>query len=284
MVQLRPGDPALDSRPTAAAGDYLVRVTSLVTRTPGKEALEAFGWGAAPRTETLGGVAGLGVHLEVVATTTEAARRFVALCAFQAGFDTGAPALLRDAIATSDPALPRDPHGVGPPTDCLTVELPSLAGRFPDARFVEPGQLTLPLRAGATKITRLEGAVVVDPTTKVQELHVTGDSQGQTVAMEDLRVTVKEWQTGPGTLTVALQWPAPPGRHVLAEDFALVLTDGKEVTASSGSSGNLEANLRFALPPGSAPAAYLRTRLLTKSRLYADLQRLPFVLENLPLP
>jgi hypothetical protein len=288
-IQLHPGDPKVDGRPTCVLDDYTLRVTR-VTTTQSRET--EFHWGTAspsrpdPSNQ-------LGITIDITPHSDEAARLY-------AGIRAG-------VRAVPNVGKPLEPDRRMGPSYVYGVQ------RGPwDTGTLQPAQLSLPMPdPAATMLTRLEGELVQFSEVKVTEIKIPADGgagpagspEGKTFTKDDVRATVTVWRRQGTELQVTIEAEAPPLPH--KDDMAwyprdwqtgaLIGADGRLAgMPSSGSSGvgKIQMGLQFSLQPmgptaeGAAqpapivPAALLLTFYRTGS---AD-KVLPFVFENIALP
>ena len=288
-IQLRPGDPKVDGRPTCVLDGYTLRVTR-VTIAQSRDA--EFHWGTAspsrpdPSNQ-------FGITIDITPHSDAAARLY-------AGIRAG-------VRAVPNVGTPLEPDRRMGPSYVYGVQ------RGPwDTGILQPVQLSLPLPdPAATILTRLEGELVRFSEVKVTELKIPADGgagpagspEGKTFTKDDVRATVTVWRRQGTDLQVTIEAEAPPLPH--KDDMAwyprdwqtgaLIGADGRRAAMpSSGSSGNgkIQMGLQFSLQPmgptpeGAAqpapivPAALLLTFYRTGS---AD-KILPFVIENIALP
>jgi hypothetical protein len=273
LIDLLPGDWAVDGRPSGVAGDYTVRITFISV---GVNRQSTFHLGA-PEPVTTRTNRFVYLKLMVNAQTAEAGRLLAGVSqTYTVTPDQGAP----------------EKYGENNPAGSYAAFTPGWGNEA--VRFTQLSPDFLP---GATKQIRLEGRLALFSTVKATEVHVAPASAGQTVTQEDVSVTVQSWKPEAGHLVVRstvsapslTHKPAPGGEWVTA---AIVQKDGREVAGrtgyvgSSGKDRNLYCGFGGAggaegADPDPATIDYLR--LIFYRAGDAD-KSVPFVLENIPLP
>lgn len=285
-ISLRPGDPTLDSRPTVEAGDYLLRVVTVSIQS-GRNL--NFRWGeAAPAPAQV--YKSTQIRVEATAKTVDASRAL-------AGINSKVKGL-------PDKGDPMEVGGQGPTGYIMPF------WDYGGDRSGMSRQTSINLPAppeGATKLTRLEGNLMLYSTVKVTEVRVSPDSEGQVFKQDDVTATVTSWKLDQGNLQVGMTIQAPalpvpdntPRYGNLGPVAALVTKDGKEMRAMGSGGGGPDTwkvtyNFRMTAPPPPGPRAanqpvppepveidYLRVTLV---RTGAADKTLPFVFTDLPLP
>jgi hypothetical protein len=294
-VQLRDGNPDIDSRPTVVLQDYVVCVRSTsvsINRT------YQMGWGM-----TLPDAPGVSESFQI---SLDVAARAPAADLCLAGIDG-------NATATTDKgtALERDKRFGGGDADYyMPIQRnggPMSMGRMPGQQYL---QFALP-PAGVHTITRLEGALRLYSVIKTTELKIPAESEGQTIKDDDVSLTVKSWKKDNQGAAVTLEGELPqlphktPGRGMYGPGFqtavVLVGKDGGKLYGYAnmeyGGEETPKVKLQCHFGPGNggyvimggpprpdAPPFEPDYMLLTINR-YGDAdKRVPFVLENIPVP
>ena len=317
-IELREGDPTVDSRPAAEAGDYTIRVTGAQVQVSRSYTM---GWGLAlpdaPRVNEY-----LNLNVDISAKTPEAER-------FLAGIE-------RKVTATTDKGTLLTPamREGGPEMDGAfnPIQRNEGMGRgYGPAMYIQPLQLPVPPN-GVRKLAKVEGTLRLFSQVKTTEVKLKPVAEGQTATTEDVTATLKSWKQE-GDLcraTVDLNCPPlakGPNRGYFQGDrraVILVAKDGRRCGAnSSGESGGngvttltLQFNPRSnrgrgmvldgpgmgpvppppPAAPGAAPAvpatpgaaaapAFEPDYILITVTRYGDTDKtVPFVLENVPVP
>ena len=287
-INLRPGDMKLDSRPAVAVGDYVIRVTAVGTNVNRQLILR---WG-----EEVPGAPELNrsmyLRLQVAAKSPETGR----------------------LLAGTSPTCTATPDQ-GDPMEIGKNNQPGYYQPFQDyggERMTRFGQIILPFPPeGATKLTRLDGALVLFSTVKVTEVRLPPHSDGQTFTQDDVSVAVQSWKPEQGSLVinVVAQAPSLPRDNNRYPNYGndwqtavMVMKDGREVRAQNsggyygGGGEDMKLLYRFPLTQpdrlgvgaaGPAPGGvtneidYLRLTFYRGGQ--AD-KTVPFVIENVPLP
>ncbi len=288
-ITLRPGDPAVDGRPTCVLDDYILRVTRVVAA----QSREAdFRWGSASA-EKPALASYLQITLQVTPRSPEAALRL-------AGVQTEARAVANAGDPIQSEAhmprgffspMQRDPWGGG---------------------GIQPTQISLPLPdPAATVLTRLEGSLTCFSEVKVTEIKIPPDSgggpggspEGKTFTEDDVKATVKTWKLEGTSLRVEIDAECPPLPHEpsqfwLPRDWLkadLLGADGRQAgLSSSGYSGvgKIKMQFQFGLQPlvqtpegtPQPPPIVPDVLVVTFYRTGPADKIVPFVIENIPLP
>jgi hypothetical protein len=212
---LRPGDPDLDPRPVAIAGNYLVRVTGIQTML---QRSAAFRWGQP--IQNWPGNQATSLTLEITARTIEAARQLAGL-----GVQTR---------AIPDQGAAMEATGQYPPGYYLPLPI--------GESLIRTGGLSLPLPpAEATRLNRVEGSLVLFSQVKADELELAPKGVGQEARAGETSAVMKSWGPDPNDpkallVEIAAKCPTLPKgekerRAVFAADWGkavLVTKEGKE--------------------------------------------------------
>jgi hypothetical protein len=280
-VEVRPGDMAIDRRPFVDLGDYVIRATGVQSvDAPGIQ----FRWAqplGAPQPEHWSAV-----DLEITVRTFRGVLHLAGVSdKWRAVFDHG-PTL-------SPPTGHGGPGyvGMGGPWNMYIGTMPTLAPfpLFPKA---------------ATKIARLEGALVEYSDARATELRFAPGKIGQTVTQGDVSFTLTQWKEQDRwdiRLHMTARYPGLPGNEAGVNNWVtvtLVGKDGRRYTdyavleyGRGDGTYNLDARLSRNTSriggqpqaPGVAPIEpdYV---LVTLVRVGPADRRVPLVIENIPLP
>jgi hypothetical protein len=294
-ISLREGDPDIDSRPTADAGDYIVRA---ISSTFSLNRSYELGWGAVvPESSRVN--QSLSIGLEIAGKTPDADLRL-------AGVDSAVT-----ASTDKGGALTATARGWGPDASFIPVRRgdmgwggPGFGGPMPMLQFAAPP-------AGVRALTKVQGSLRVFTVVKVTDVKLKPGVEAQPVTVDDVAVTVRLWKQEGDITRVGLEVVAPSvskrARDYYFSDrrvFTLVAKDGRKrrgmVTSSGSTDGTYKTEVRFdprynewgfvdapqlPAPGGAAPAAFEPDYLLFSFTRYGDPDKsVPFVLENVPVP
>ena len=287
-IEIAEGDPDIDSRPTAEAGDYIVRA---VGSTVSSSRSVTLGWGLVvpdtPDTQQ-----SLSISLEITPKTPGAAR-------YLAGVNTR-------VTATTDKGgkIEANAQGWGGGFQPLQRNDWGGGGGEPP-----PPPLQLPAPpAGVRLLTKVEGALRAYSVVKVADLKFKPGTEAQTVTADDVSATVKSWKTEGEDTKVSLEINAPAlprtDRNYYYSDRRIAVLVAKDGTKRFGmttmSSGGENSAYKIAYQfnphfygygggpppaPGTVPPAFEPDYLLLTVTRYGDADKtIPFVLENVPVP